>query len=291
MTTLASLKVTFECILIPTDFSDISERALAYAKCVARPSNSQLMLVHVNPILSQFAPPESAWIDPSAVLQQMEKQLEKSHAGLRSEGFRATTLSVTGELQDEVLSLVKRENVDLVVLGTHGKKGLERFLFGSDAEALLRHVSCPVLTIGPAVPRPADKVWHPKNLVCATTLNPDSAGTAAYAYLLAHHFDARFALLNVDGGKEKSYAGNSESFERAFKRHLPEHMGSRLYMRNLLSDNAPGLEIAEYAKERGADLIVMGAHTGSALATHLGHGTATRVFAEATCPVMTLHDS
>ena len=151
MTTLTRAKITFERILIPTDFSDASLRAVEYAKSIATQANSQLYLVKVNPLSNPITPPEAAWIDQTALLQQIQEQLEQSGAALRSEGFRATAISLTGALLDEIVSIVRKEKIDLIVLGTHGKKGLERLILGSDAEAVLRNVSCPVLTVGPGV--------------------------------------------------------------------------------------------------------------------------------------------
>lgn len=289
MTTSTPTKVTFERILIPTDFSDISDRAVGYAKSIAKQANSQLLLAHVNPPVNPIAPPEAGWVDQEAIFQRFEERLEQIGAALQSEGFRAKAISLTGPLQDEIRSVVKQENVDLIVLGTRAKKGFERLMFGSDAEAVLRHVSCPVLTIGPAVPEPTDQLWPPKNVVCATTLAAGSARIAAYAYTLACHFGSRFALFHVHAAGQ-SHADDWESFEYLFKQQLPVDLHPESSFLTLLSKESPATKITDFAKRRAADLIVMGAYTASAAATHFAHGTASEVFAEAPCPVMTLHE-
>ena len=104
MATMNPVAVTFERILVPTDFSDISQRALEYAKVIAKAGNSELLLVHVNPPVDLITPPEAAWIDLSEVQSLQEEQLEQSGAALRSEGFRAQAISLTGPLYDELLS-------------------------------------------------------------------------------------------------------------------------------------------------------------------------------------------
>jgi nucleotide-binding universal stress UspA family protein len=134
-------------------------------------------------------------------------------------------------------------------------------------------------------------VWHPKNVICATTLHPDSARTAAYAYVLAHQFAAQFELVTVEAEEGGTDQADWEAFAHAFQHNLPAGMGPQPHVQTLLSDRKPGIEIAAYARKHAADLIVMGAHTASALATHFAHGTASRVFAEAPCPVMTLRDA
>ena len=149
MATMNTVAVTFERILVPTDFSETSERALGYAKAIARQENSQLLLVHVNPPVNLVTPPEAAWIDEGEIQSAQEERLEQSGAALRSEGFRARTISLTGPLYDELLSAVRQNEVDLIVLGTHGRKGYDRLLLGSDAEAILRQADCPVLLVGP----------------------------------------------------------------------------------------------------------------------------------------------
>ena len=161
MSTISPVKVTFDHILVPTDFSDASLRALEYAKAVAAQENSEILLVHVNQPMNSITPPEAAWIDESELLKQQRDQLEQSEQALRSEGFRTEAISLTGELQDEILLAVKQHKVDLIVLGTHGDRGLQRFLAGSDAEVVLRHVLCPVLAIGPAVPDPSARGLAP----------------------------------------------------------------------------------------------------------------------------------
>lgn len=290
MATSTLTKVTYERILIPTDFSDISDRAVGYAKLIAKQANSQLLLAHVSPPLNPITPPEAVWIDQEAVLQQIEERLEQSGAALRSEGFRAKALSVTGLLQDEILSTVKQENVDLIVLGTHSHKGFERLMFGSDAEAVLRHVSCPVITIGPTVPESTDPSWPPTNIVCASTLRPDSARIAAYAYAFARYYEAKFVLFHVVEHPGRRQTLDWEPFAHAFREYIPEGIEEPSPLQTLLTNTPPGISIVDFAKQHGSDLIVMGARTASAMATHFARGTTGNVFAEASCPVMTLHE-
>src|ERR1700761_8886076 len=182
MLTINPAPFRFDRILVPTDFTEISQRALDYAKAIAKPGNSELLLVHVTPPTDLITPPEAAWIDTAEIHTLHEEQLQENDAALRSEGFRAVAISVTGPLYAELLSTVKQYKADLIVLGTHGKKGLERFLLGSDAEAVLRHAGCPVFSVGPAVSNLEDKTWRIRGIICATTLKPREAEIVAYAH-------------------------------------------------------------------------------------------------------------
>ncbi len=291
MATMNPVAVTFDRILVPTDFTEISQRALAYAKALAKPGNSELLLVHVNPPMDLITPPEAAWIDTTEIQSLHEEQLEQSGAALRSEGFRAQAISVTGPLYAELLSTIKQYKADLVVLGTHGKKGLERFLLGSDAEAVLRHAGCPVLSVGPAVPNLEDKTWRIREIICATTLEPREAEIVAYAHKLAAVWEAELVLFHVKRSSEPEDDVDWVAFEEAFHRYVPEDLGKRSWLRTRLASASPGTSILDLAKQHKSDLIVMGAHPASSVTTHLVRGTAAKVLAEARCPVMTILQS
>jgi nucleotide-binding universal stress UspA family protein len=290
MATINSVTVTFEHILVPTDLSEISKRALDYAKTIAKQTNSELLIVHVNPPINPLTVPEGAWVELPELQSLQEEQLEQSSAALRSEGLHALAVSLTGPLYDKLFSAVKEYKVDLIVMGTHGRRGLDRLLIGSDAEAMLRHAHCPVLSVGPAVPDLQGKMWRIREVVCATTLEPPAAKVVAFAHKLAAQHDAELVLLHVknpDGEDDADWV----SFEDAFHQYVPQDLGKGSWLRTRLASAAPGSTIVDLAKERGSDLIVMGAHPASSMATHLPLGTAAKVLAEAPCPVMTLLQS
>jgi nucleotide-binding universal stress UspA family protein len=281
--------VTFEHILVPTDFSDVSKRALEYAKTLAKQGNSELLLAHVTPAANLITTPEAAWIDAMEIEGLEQQQLEQNGAALRCEGCRARTISLVGSLCDELLSTIEQNKVDLIVLGTHGKTGVERLLLGSDAETLLRHAPCPVISIGPGVAE--DKTWELREVICATTLEPHSAELVAYAQRLALHHGAGLILLHVKdvmNGSDVDWV----SVDDAFQYHALESPGRSSWLRTALGGVAPGIRqgirIVDLAKQRGSDLIVMGARPASSMATHLSPGIAARVLLEAPCPVMTL---
>lgn len=285
MATTHPVAVTFEHILVPTDFSDVSQRALEYAKTLAKQGDSELLLAHVSPGANLITLPEAAWIDATEIEGMEEQELEQSGAALRSEGYRARTISLIGPLCDQLLSAIKQYKVDLIVLGTHGRKGVERLLLGSDAEGLLRHAPCPVISIGPGVAE--NKTWDIREVICATTLEPHSAELVAYAQKLALEHGAGLILLHV-----KDVVNETDvdwvTFDEAFHYYALESLGKSSWLRTRLSSAAPGVRIVDLAKQRGSDLIVMGARPASSMATHLSPGIAAEVLLEAPCPVMTL---
>ena len=288
MTSPIPAPIAFERILTPTDFSATSQRTLEYAKSVARRYGSHLLLAHVNQPANPITPPENVWIDQGMSQEQIEQQLEQIGAELRSEGFQAQTISVTGRVQSELLSLATKEGADLIVIGTHGRSGVDRLLLGSDAEALLRRAVCPVFVVGPEAPAAGDGAWNPKEIVCASNLDLKAAPVAAYAYRLACQYHAAFTLFHVED-PAASEGQDWPQFEKALAQILSDKPGPIHSLWTEFSERTTGLTIVDFAKERQSDLIVMGAHSASAAATHLLRGIAPRVFAEAPCPVMTLH--
>ena len=290
MATTNPVAATFAHILVPTDFSQASERALKYAKALAQQSNSDLLLVHVNPAAYLSVPADGAWIAPGEIEAVQADQLERIGAALCAEGYRARVISLDGELCDQLLSAIKQNKVDFIVLGTHGRKGFDRLLVGSDAEAILRRVACPVLTVGPAVPDLGDKTWRIREVLCATTFDPNSAETAAYAQKFAAQQGAElvfFHVKNPGSQEEVDWA----SFDEAFRHYAAEDKGVRSWLRTRIVSEAPGDSIVDLARQRGSDLIVMGAKPASSLATHLGPGTVARVLMHVPCPVITLLQS
>ena len=287
MTNSAPATIAFRRILILTDFSDVSDRAVEYAKRVAKQQGSSLLLARVIQPVNPVAVPEPVWVDEE-VEQRIEDQLEQKGAELRSEGFHAQAIFVIGEVQDEVLALASKEKADLIFVGTHSRTGIGRLLFGSDAEAVLRNANCPVVVMGPGAPAAADWTWPPKDVICATTLDPDSAWIAGYAYRLANEFQARFMVLDVENPAQMSAEAEWLRFEGAFRNSLPEGIGPNTPLRAMYSNSVPGNTIVDVAKERHSDLIVMGARNASAASTHFLRGIVPQVLMDATCPVLVL---
>jgi nucleotide-binding universal stress UspA family protein len=297
MTTSAPPKVGFECILVPIDFTDVSQRALDYAKSIARLNDSTILLAHAAEPYNPITPAEVVWFGQLTVQQPDEEQLQARGAQLHSEGFRARTVSLTGAIQEEILAASEREHVDLIVLGTHGRSGVTRFFVGSEAEAVYRHATCPILVIGPEAralptfPVPFnDDAWRLRDIICACDLDPASAPTAAYAYRLAQEHGANFTIFHVDDSEGKATRQSLiPQFERALAPLLIGDKMPDILWRTLLMGYGLGSTVADFAIERNSDLIVMGAHTAPQSKTHFPGGIAPQVMAKAPCPVMILH--
>ena len=142
-----------QSILLPTDFSECGNYALPYAASLARKFGAALICVHViEPMVPSVG--YSGMTEPlpmADISDQLEDSAERELPKIaeRDEcaGLEVEELIVHGEAAAEIVRVAKERNVDLIVVSSHGRTGLGRILFGSTAEAVVRHASCPVLVV------------------------------------------------------------------------------------------------------------------------------------------------
>ena len=138
-------------ILVPTDFSDLSEPVLKYATAFARDTGAKLLIAHVQEPLSAYGggaemPYTLPGVDGAALRHRLETVAPTDPSVAFEHRF------AVGDLASEIVRLAEDEGVDLIVIGTHGRTGLMRLVMGSVAEAVVRHARCPVLTVKQPIP-------------------------------------------------------------------------------------------------------------------------------------------
>ena len=134
-------------ILVPIDYSLGSNTAMTYAESLAREYDAELHLVHVYE--QPFAYVDggfSSAVIPEVTPADLERE-ETRFEAVTPQGVRFQRQFIVGLPADELVQYAKEHEIDLVVMGTHGRTGLSRLLMGSVAEAVLRRAPCPVLTI------------------------------------------------------------------------------------------------------------------------------------------------
>lgn len=140
-----------DTILLAVDFSDSSVNACEYALTLATRFESRLIVLHV---INEPVDLRGFYV-PHISFERLEQEIEEG-ATKMMESFAATSLSgfsnfetciVSGIPHDEILKKAEAENASLIVLGTHGRTGIDHLLFGSTAERVVRTAQCPVLTI------------------------------------------------------------------------------------------------------------------------------------------------
>lgn len=145
----------FRTILLPTDFSECAESALAYAADFARQSGARLLCLHVveptapvvgyGPAVESLPPADLAGQLEDAAAGELPRLAERGECA----GLAVEELLARGEAATEIVRVARERGADLIVISSHGRTGLGRMLFGSTAESVVRHAHCPVLVVKP----------------------------------------------------------------------------------------------------------------------------------------------
>lgn len=137
-------------ILVPIDFSECSEQALDYAVALATKFDAKVHLLNVISIPFVAVPEVGSVISPTvleSVVHENQKALDNLADARRTKVAIGDTLLRTGDARDEILHTAESLGADLIVMGTHGRRGVTRALLGSVAEVVVRTAPCPVLTV------------------------------------------------------------------------------------------------------------------------------------------------
>jgi nucleotide-binding universal stress UspA family protein len=134
---------TIKKILVPTDFSDCSEEALSYAETLAKSLDAKIVLFHVIDTLS-YAQWENVYPRLRASVGPF---LETKVKKINKRGVAAACDLVQGFPYDQIVKKAQKIGADLIVMGTHGRTGMDHLLMGSVAERVTRLAPCPVLTV------------------------------------------------------------------------------------------------------------------------------------------------
>jgi nucleotide-binding universal stress UspA family protein len=143
--------IALKKILVATDFSEHSRSALKYAAALAEAFDSEVLLCHVVPgadLLSYVPPGGEGYFPPNFVESQQKGALEEGERWLAEAGIaNGRVLTPSGTDFVEIIRTARDEQVDLIVVGTHGRGAISHMLLGSVAEKLVRKAPCPVLTV------------------------------------------------------------------------------------------------------------------------------------------------
>jgi len=143
--------VAFKELVVPTDFSEYSLRAIDYGVEMAEKFGSHVSLVYVVEPLLQAADLTWTTVDfeelNTAHTEAAEKQLEKLAEERIPKGIECDTVILFGKPFVEILKYAKEKNADLIVMATHGRGAIPHLLLGSTTEKVVRKATCPVLTV------------------------------------------------------------------------------------------------------------------------------------------------
>ena len=296
METRLKNEIRFKNILYLTDFSEPSEAALPFALAMARGYGAKLFALNVMiPAPYVYTMPDLTAVGIAAeeeCAQAEMKKVESQLAGLPHETIveRSTTV------WDPVKLAIEENDVDLVVLGTHGRTGTQKFFLGSVAEDIFRRSPVPVLTIGPGVRGSAHNGARFHRVLFATDFSPEATAAAPYAISLAQRGDAQLILVHVVRKTRSSNGTDAPAVAISVAEAMhqlyeipPKDAGLSAVPGVSVEYGEPAERIVEIAKQRGADVIVLGVRASRiGPATHLEGATAHKVVVHAASPVLTI---
>jgi nucleotide-binding universal stress UspA family protein len=296
-------------VLFATDFSATSEAALPYATAICRRFRSTLHMVHVVSEASLLMMTGGVdYVSMGTIYEdahnEAKDKLEQIAAHFETIPHRNYVRH--GVVWKNLAEIIEQNEIDLIVVGTHGRTGLGKLLLGSVAEDILHHASCPVLTVGPKVSGraklPAFKncarelapvELELRQILFATNFAKDAARMAREAAILADEFHARLTLMHVmeDYTRLGSKPEPIEESLQKLRELIPTKAELQYIPETLLEfGNAPE-RILKAAEEREADMIVLGARAHVEIgSTHLPWSAAHHVIAQAHCPVLTIRE-
>jgi nucleotide-binding universal stress UspA family protein len=140
-------------ILCAVDFSEVSPMVANYARVLAKAFEAEVILLYSAPSLDQYVsfhvPPHSIETFVGEIVSGAEQNMDAFIAQYLPD-MSVTGRVVSGYAAEEIIRCANEEKVDLIIMGTHGRKGIDRILFGSVAEKVVKSANCPVLTLRPS---------------------------------------------------------------------------------------------------------------------------------------------
>jgi nucleotide-binding universal stress UspA family protein len=304
-------------VLCPVDFSAFSRHALEHAIQLARWFKSTLTVLCVYP--PPAAPPPVLFgglpgplpiepfpgltVSPERTRDEVTAELAKFIAQVDTTGVMVCLEARAGTPVANIVDVAAALHADLIVLGTHGHSGFDRWVLGSVTEKILRKASCPVLTVPPPVTEPpTDMLRVFKRILCPVDFSKPSLKALEYALALAKEADAELWLMHVIEGvadlKHWEQLTNASIIEylrlseqnalTRLREAVPKDAHTWCTPRELLVTGKPYEEILRFAREQDAHLIVMGVHGRNPIDLLFFGSTTQQVVRASTCPVLTL---
>lgn len=284
--------ITIHRILYATDFSTASRTALPVVAALARRYGAEVYLANVrSPLPYTMATPEAVCVVERKREHEARAAMDQLLQSPELQGLATSVIIEAGEAAEELKRAVQDYDIDLAIVGTHGRTGLMRLLIGSLAEELFRTLDCPVLTVGPRmVKRLAPPDGRIKTILCPTDLSLESRAVFPYASSLAMEYRARIVLQHTVPAKNplspmavQMASAARQEVQRTFCPEIDPRCKSEI----VVDFGDPAERILACAHQYEADLIAFGVRPGGEASTHFRNTVAYRVILNAECPVLT----
>jgi nucleotide-binding universal stress UspA family protein len=291
-------------VLFPTDFSRCADQALPYALDLAKHYKAELHILHAAVLHGYLDAEAEEHVDN---LDEIHEQLDElasnrmSSLAIDGNGGKVTIKKVSRRgtsAAPVILGYVDEADIDLVVMGTHGRRGLDHIVLGSVAEELVRAAPCPILTVREREkPRPLEAI---EKILVPVDFSEFSRQALIYAKELASSYRARLQLLHVVEPpiypsfyalKRSCFFELLEDVERETEQHLARLMeeteGPETVFDISVIEGRAVTDIPDFAKNNDSDLLVIATHGLTGLKRLFLGSVTEKVVRRARCPVFT----
>jgi nucleotide-binding universal stress UspA family protein len=287
-------------ILCAIDRSPSSLQAFGYAIALARWQGARLNLLEV---IEEAPPPGISRAQkiggvPAETRTAFERDLRQILTARRASDVKVEIVMRRGNVVQEILAQAKTSRSDLVVIGSHGRGGVQRLVLGSVAEKVLRLASCPVLTVRRGVRRARRGRSPFETILCPTDFSAAANKAVAYAKRLAQEADAELILMSavewpfgeavMPGAVAELRKSIESNASEALTRLLPPGASHGPSAQAIVASGKASAAIVKVARARSVDLIVMGVSGRGALDMALLGSTTHHVIREGASPVLTV---
>ncbi|MES2393896.1 MAG: universal stress protein [Acidobacteriota bacterium] len=288
---LATSEILLHRILVATDFSHYSCRALKEAIAIGRQFSAEILLVHAaSPTAYGIGVEAAPVVPPQTELEAARAQMAAFvHSEPELQECSHQEFIEFGAAGDLIRRLAREHHADLVIAGSRGSGGLERLALGSVAESILSVVPCPVIIVGPS----CRFTTHPfRSILLATDLETTGLRAAQFASSLAERFHAKLTLLHVMERRSSRHAVQPELAEENARmelaRLLPPDLPAYTSATIRVEHGKPGELIPEIATLLCASLVVTGFGDRSSFSDHAPWSTLSQVIRDSPCPVLSV---
>ncbi len=287
-------------ILCPIDFSEFSARAYRHALSLAEHYRAKLVVLHVIELWRYPSAGFAATVERyddfcQSLCEKGKKQLQEflkdnTHDEIQPE------LAVHSEpdAPNAILSFAQALKADVIVMGTHGRRGYDRLMLGSVTDRVMRRAPCPVLAVclpppdSLAAGKPPGHVHHLNRVLFCTDFSENSARALENAMSVTAEYDAELTLLHVleevpsPAKTEEAIAATTEQLNEL----IPPDRRQALKIKTVVRTGKPYAQIIQLAREAQIDLVVMGVRGRGALDLAVFGSTTYRVMQLGPCPVL-----
>jgi len=284
--------VTIRNVLVPTDLSEFSERALRFAIGIAGRYESNLHLFHcVDPRPFNLAEdPQAAQTTCDDVRRDLKGIAGNLRRQYRARNFDVKALVTAGDFAENLQRVLEDLDPGLIVVGTHGRTGLRKLMLGSVTEAVIDRASCPVLTVGPWTDRTRLQEFGPRNILLARSRSNPSTMAESYAFSVARKYGSRLTLVDVlddRGGRVHAEISQLEWYEASQMDTASVSPNTTSLQVPIEIDTQSDL-ILNMADQSDADLIVLAVPRNHRFTDRFVSTDSYRVVCGSPCPVLTV---